>query len=192
MKKHTIHSLLKDSLTKKRYQHTLNVVEVAERLALWYDCNVDKASLAALLHDCAKNFSDNELITFAKANNLKIDPVTLREPQLLHGPVGAVIAKNTFGVTDKDVLNAIRYHTTGRRNMTLLDKIIYLADYIELGRIYPGVDKLRELAFEDLDKATIQALTNTICYVAVLNSLIHKRTVNARNDLIIKEMQKKI
>lgn len=190
MKKCTIDLKLKETLTKDRYQHTMDVVKVAESLALRYECNINKASLAALLHDCAKNFSDDELLSYAKANAVKTDPVTLLEPQLLHGPVGAVVAKKKYGVTDKGILNAIRYHTTGRKNMSKLEKIIYLADFIETGRNYPGVDQLRILAFEDLDKATILALTNTIRYVSLINSLIHKRTIVARNDLIIKEMKK--
>lgn len=190
MNKHTIALELKKILTKNRYEHTMNVVEAAERLALRYQADVDKASLAALLHDCAKNFSDDELIQYARAHHVKIDLITRLEPQLLHGPVGAVMAKNIYGVTDKKILNAIQYHTTGRKDMSKLEKIIYLADFIESGRTYPGVDNLRIMAFEDLNKATLMALTNTIRYVAHLNSLIHKRTITARNDLIIKELKK--
>ncbi|HEY5556512.1 bis(5'-nucleosyl)-tetraphosphatase (symmetrical) YqeK [Acetobacterium sp.] len=190
MNKHTIDLKLKKALTKNRYKHTLNVVKVAESLALRYHANVDKASLAALLHDCAKNFSDAQLIEYAEAQGLKIDPVTRLEPQLLHGPVGVLVAKSTYGVTDKQVLNAIQNHTTGRKNMSKLEKIIYLADFIESGRTYPGVDELRIAAFEDLDKAVILALTNTIRHVALINGLIHTRTIDARNDLIIKELKK--
>ncbi|HEY5537255.1 MAG TPA: bis(5'-nucleosyl)-tetraphosphatase (symmetrical) YqeK [Acetobacterium sp.] len=190
MNKHKIDLKLKKALTKNRYEHTLNVVKVAESLALRYHANVDKASLAALLHDCAKNFSDAQLIEYAEAHELKIDPVTRLEPQLLHGPVGVLVAKNTYGVTDKQVLNAIQNHTTGRKNMSKLEKIIYLADFIESGRTYPGVDELRIAAFEDLDKAVILALTNTIRHVSLMNGLIHKRTIDARNDLIIKELKK--
>lgn len=190
MNKHTIALTLKKALTKNRYEHTLNVVKVAESLALRYHANVDKASHAALLHDCAKNFSDAQLIEYAEAQGLKIDPVTRLEPQLLHGPVGVLVAKSTYGVTDKQILNAIQNHTTGRKNMSKLEKIIYLADFIESGRTYPGVDELRIAAFEDLDKAVILALTNTIRHVALINGLIHTRTIDARNDLIIKELKK--
>jgi len=192
MNKHAIDLELKKALTKDRYEHTMNVVKITESLALRYHADVDKASLAALLHDCAKNFSCEELLAYAKANNVKIDPVTRLEPQLLHGPVGAVVAEKTYGVTDKKVLNAIHYHTTGREHMSKLEKIIYLADFIEPSRTYPGVDQLRSIAFEDLDKAMIMALTNTIRYVSSINSLIHKRTITARNDLIIKELKKNI
>lgn len=191
MNKHAIALKLKKTLTKNRYEHTLNVVKIAEDLAQRYHADVDKASLAALLHDCAKNFSDAQLIEYAEDHGMKIDPVTRMEPQLLHGPVGVLVAKNIYGVTDKQVLNAIQNHTTGRKNMSKLEKIIYLADFIEPGRTYPGVDELRIAAFEDLDKAVILALTNTIRHVALINGLIHKRTIDARNDLIIKKRKKK-
>jgi len=190
MNKLTMNLKLKKALTLDRYEHTINVIKVAERLALKYHANVDKASLAALLHDCAKDFSDNELIQYAESHGLKIDTVTRLEPQLLHGPVGALVAKNTYGVTDKRVLNAIQYHTTGRKNMSKLEKIIYLADFIEPGRTYLGVIELRKVAFENLDKAVLLVLTNTIRFVALTNSLIHKRTITARNYLIIKELKK--
>jgi len=190
MNKRKIDLILKKALPKKRYQHTMNVVEVAKSLAVRYNFNVAKASLAALLHDCAKNFSDEELIKYAEANGVKIDSVSRHDPKLLHGPVGAIVAENTYGVQDKMVLNAIRYHTTGRKNMSKLEKIIYLADFIEPGRSYPEIDKLKSLAFENLDQAVILALTNTIRYVALNGALIHKRTITARNDLIIKKTQK--
>ncbi|KNZ40970.1 bis(5'-nucleosyl)-tetraphosphatase (symmetrical) YqeK [Acetobacterium bakii] len=192
MNKRKIDQLLKKALPKKRYQHTMNVVEVAKSLAVRYNCNVKKASLAALLHDCAKNFSDEELIKYAEANGVRVDSVSRHDPQLLHGPVGAIVAENTYGVQDKTILNAIRYHTTGRKNMSKLEKIIYLADFIEPGRTFPGMDKLKSLAFEDLDQAVIMALSDTIRYVALSDALIHKRTITARNDLIIKKMQKNI
>jgi predicted HD superfamily hydrolase involved in NAD metabolism len=191
MKQTTIEAQLKKELSAKRYCHTIGVVESALSLAKRYRCNLDQASTAALLHDCAKNFSSKELIDYADKNKIKTDRITLIEPQLLHGPVGAIVAKTTYNIEEKEILNAIRYHTTGRKNMSKLEKIIYLADFIEPGRVYPGVDELRKLAFVDLDRAVIKALTNTICYVASLNGLIHERTIKARNDLLIKEMKRK-
>lgn len=181
---------LKKKLTSKRYQHTMNVIEVAEELALRYKCSVEKASLAALLHDCAKCFSNDELIDYAKQYHIKTDMVSLLDPQLLHGPVGAVVATEIYGVEDEEIQNAIHFHTTGRKGMTELDKIIYLADFIEKGRSFSGVDAIRKTAFIDLDKATIQALTNSICHVAQMGSLIHKNSVYARNELIIREIEK--
>ncbi|MDO4289379.1 MAG: nicotinate-nucleotide adenylyltransferase [Eubacterium sp.] len=179
---------LQKNLKPKRYEHTLNVADCALALCDRYPCDKEQAYLAALLHDCAKNYTPEALLAAAEKYNLDVDDVTQREPQLLHGPVGAAVARDEYGVTDEAVLGAIRYHTTGRAGMSRLEKIIYLADFIEPGRDYPGVDKLRELAFEDLDKAMIQALTNTIRYITNIRGLIHQETVIARNDLILREM----
>lgn len=190
MNKTEIEGDLKKNLTPKRFQHTLNVIEVAKELALNFGCSIEKASLAALLHDGAKYFANDQLISYAKDHHIKIDRVSQHDPQLLHGPVGAMIAQEKYGIEDKDILNAISYHTTGRKNMTKLEEIIYLADYIEKDRAFPGIEAIRKLAFIDLDKATILALTNSICHVAQVDVLIHKRTIDARNDLIIKEKEK--
>lgn len=183
-----IEEKLKKTLKPKRFEHTLNVVDAALELSLRYPCNRDKVRYAALLHDCAKNYSDNALLDTANRYYLKVDDITKREPQLLHGPVGAVVARQEYGIEDKEILNAIKFHTTGRKNMTVLEKIIYLADFIEPGRSYPGVDKLRALSVENLDDAMIQALTNTIRYITSIQGLIHERTVSARNYLILEKM----
>lgn len=126
----------------------------------------------------------------AERHYLNVDEITRREPQLLHGPVGAVVARTEYGIENKEILGAIKYHTTGRKNMSVLEKIIYLADFIEPGRSYPGVDKLRKMAFENLDDAMIQALTNTIRYISGIGGLIHERTVSARNYLILEKMDR--
>jgi len=182
-----IQKKLKKNLKPKRYRHTLGVVESAAKLAEYYGENIEKARYAALLHDCAKNFSDKDLIRVAKEANLELDPIIMEEPQLLHGPVGAVIAKQEYGIKDHEVLNAIAYHTTGRPYMSNLEKIIYLADFVEPGRDYPSVDALREHAYKGLNGAMIFALTNTIRYIASINGYIHGRTVDARNYFIMEE-----
>lgn len=183
----SINKKLKKALKPKRYHHTLGVVECALEMAKKYNCNLEKVRYAAILHDCAKNYSDAKLLEVAKRSGLELDAVTIREPQLLHGPVGAVVAKEEYGVDDADILAAIAYHTTGRVNMTKLEKIIYLADFIEPSRDYPGVDTLRQMAFENLDDAMIQALTNTIRYITKIGGLIHERTVTTRNAMILKK-----
>lgn len=183
-------ALLKKTLKPKRYTHTMNVIDSAEMLADLYGCDRQKAHLAALLHDCAKNFTPEKLLSIADEAGLEIDEITALEPQLLHGPVGAVVARDDFGVSDQDVLNAIQYHTTGCPDMTKLEKIIYLADFIEADRAYKGVEKLRECARQDLDDAMILAFSNTIRYIASISGLIHPRTIIARNDLILKRMKR--
>ncbi|WP_041668692.1 bis(5'-nucleosyl)-tetraphosphatase (symmetrical) YqeK [Acetobacterium woodii] len=191
MNRTEIEADLKKKLSAKRFRHTQNVVEAASNLAYIYGCNVDQVSLAALLHDCAKYFSDQQLLQYAKKHHLKVDRVSRYNQQLLHGPVGAIVAKQTYGVEDVAILHAICYHTTGCKEMTTLDEIIYLADYIEKDRSFPGIEDIRKMADTNLDLATIMALTNSICYVASVGDLIHKRTIDARNDLIIKNKKRK-
>ena len=183
---------LKKMLTPKRFRHTMNVVEAAEKLARTFGCDPDQARLAALLHDCAKNLTDDQQLDYAQKHQIKIDRVSQNDPQLLHGPVGAVLAGERYGITDTAIQNAIGCHTTGCKHMNTLDKIIYLADYIEQDRSFPGVETIREIAETDLDGATIMALTNSICHVAQTGALLHKRTIDARNDLIIKTRNTKI
>lgn len=179
---------LQKALKPKRYTHTLGVVNCAVKMAKQYGCDIEKVRYAALLHDCAKNFSDTQLLETAKQHKLDLDAVTMREPQLLHGPVGAVVARTEYGIDDEEILNAIAYHTTGRQEMSAIEKIIYLADFIEPSRSYPGVDQLRIMAFDNLDEAMIQALTNTIRYITKIGGLIHERTVHTRNALILEKM----
>ncbi|MDO9493831.1 bis(5'-nucleosyl)-tetraphosphatase (symmetrical) YqeK [Acetobacterium sp.] len=178
---------LKKNLTPKRFRHTMNVVAAADKMARDFGCNLDQARLAALLHDCAKNLTDQQQLDYAQKHQIKIDRISHNDPQLLHGPVGAVLAKERYGIDDAAIQNAIDCHTTGCKNMNTLDKIIYLADYIEKDRSFPEVETIRQMAETDLDGATIMALTNCICHVAQTGALIHKRTIDARNDLIIKQ-----
>ncbi len=179
---------LKQILKPSRFTHTLGVVKSAEQMAKRFNIDSEKARVAALLHDCAKNYTNKQMIEIARAEALPLDEITLAEPQLLHGPVGAVVARQTYGVKDEAILSAIAYHTTGRENMQPLEKIIYLADFIEPGRHYPGVDDLREACKEDdLDEACLIAFTNTIDYINAIGGLIHLRTIKARNALILKK-----
>lgn len=177
---------LRRVLSPKRFRHTQNVVEVAHQLADRFGCDHEQARLAALLHDCAKHLSGQQQLDYAKKHHLNIDSVCQNDPQLLHGPVAAVLASQRYGIKDPAILKAIECHTTGSKNMTTLDKIIYLADYIEKDRCFPGVDSIRQMAESDLDRATIMALTNCICHVAETEALLHQNTIEARNDLIIK------
>lgn len=180
-----IKKYLEKCLKPSRYVHTLGVVEVAEKLAIQYNADAKKARIAALLHDAAKNMNIDELIRISKENNHEIDEDYYNSPQLLHGVVGAYIAKNTFGIEDGDILDAIIYHTTGRANMCLLEKIIYVSDYIEASRNFQGVESLREIAYKDLDEAVIECSENTIRYILSKKLLLHKNTIEARNYLLI-------
>jgi len=179
-----IHYELKQNVTKHRYTHTLGVIDAAVYLAQKYNENEDAAYIAALFHDYAKDFSKEQLEEYIRQNNLEVDEIMSNVYQLLHGKIAAHIAKHKFNIMDKNILNAIEYHTTGRKEMSKLEKIIYLADFIELGRTYMGVDELRIIAERNLDDAVLQALDNTINYVISMKNLLHTNTIEARNFLL--------
>ncbi len=155
-------------------------------LANTYGCDYEKTRIAAISHDCAKELSCEVLISIAQSEIMDLDEITLSEPQLLHGPVGMLIAKKDLKITDEDILNAIHYHTTGRMNMTTLEKIIYLADVIEIGRTYHAVEEVRKLSAENLDKAIVVAINNTLRYVISINGLLHPRTIELRNSILLR------
>lgn len=176
-------TLVKPHLTKHRYQHTIGVLHTALKLAKRFGASEKKTELAAIFHDYAKfrNREEmRELITTIWDDKNIVD----YGDELLHAPCGAYFVEKEIGITDEEILNAIRYHTTGRPNMTLLEKIIFLADYIEPGRHFPGVDDVRELAEVDLDEAIILALQRTIAFLMKRKQLIYPLTVATYNDLI--------
>lgn len=179
-----IHYKLKQNVSSDRYAHTLGVIDAAVYLAKKYDDDEEAAYIAALLHDYAKGFSKEQLYDYIAKNNLEIDETMAKAYQLIHGKVAAHIAKEQFNINDQNILNSIEYHTTGRKKMSNLEKIIYLADFIELGRNYSGVEELRMVAEQNLDKAVLLALNNTIKYVISIEKLLHTNTIEARNTLL--------
>lgn len=171
-----IKKYLKKHLTKERYQHTLGVAYTATAMAMKYNPDttnsdfIRKAELAGLLHDCAKNMDNGKKIRICDKNNISYTSLEAENTYLLHGKVGAYIAKSKFGIEDEDILNAIIWHTTGRPNMSNLEKIIFIADYIEPSRRpIPDLDYIRKLAFEDLDIAMKAILVSTIQYLQKSN-----------------------
>ncbi len=161
---------IRDSIEKemdeKRFAHTLGVAYTAAMLAAIHGIPQDTALLAGLLHDCAKCYSDEKMFSLCSKNNVSFSVTESKNTALLHGKVGAIIAYKKYAVEDETILNAIRYHTTGRPEMTLLDKIIYVADYIEPGRKpLPNLSEIRKLAFQDLDAALIMILENILNYL---------------------------
>lgn len=182
---------LQSKISPKRLKHILGVVEAAEALANRYGEDVKKARLAALLHDCAKELTLTEMKKIVEKAGLLVDPEIFNNPALLHGPAGAILAVNFYGVEDLEILEAIRVHTTGKVDMGLLDKIIFLADYIEKNRDFPGVEDMRKLAFIDLDKAVLAGYDSTISYLIKQKQSIYGKTILGRNDIIfkIKELQ---
>ncbi|QEK12040.1 HD domain-containing protein [Crassaminicella thermophila] len=182
-----IKEVLQKRLTKKRYLHSLGVQQVAIKLAKVYNVCDKKASIAGLVHDCAKDFDDEMLLNYAMQFGILIDSVSNHQIQLLHGFVGAELAKREFGIKDAEILSAIRFHTTGKENMTTLEKIIYLADYIEPSRNFRGIENIRKVALSNLDKATLMAFDNTINYVILKGELLHPNTIFARNFLLLQK-----
>ena len=171
---------LKGRLQEKRLKHSLGVMDMAERLAKRYNVDEEDAKIAGLLHDCAKNMSNQELIEYCKNNGIAIDDVKMQSPGILHADVGADIAKKNFNVSD-EVAESILFHTLANETMTDLDKIIYISDLIEEGRELEGLEKIREMAFVDLDKALVMALEYCMENVKQVGKKVHKQSVDALN-----------
>lgn len=180
-----IHSNLRQNISNHRYNHTMGVIKSAVYLAKKYGENEKDAYLAALLHDYAKYFTREEIYEYVRQKDIQIDDIMSNVYELLHGKIAAHIAQNQYGIKDQNILNAIEYHTTGRKNMSKLEKIIYLADFIEPGREYSGVVRLREVADENLDRAVLLALNNTIKFVIHIEKILHTNTIEARNTLLL-------
>lgn len=180
-----IYDYLKENLQPKRYIHTLGVVSTAKKLAKLNGVDEDKAELSALCHDVAKNLTLEELTNIIKNNNIELTLSEKKTPELWHGIVSEIVAKEKFDIYDEEVLSAMRWHTTGKENMSKLDKIIYIADMIEPSRVYDGVDEIREKVLEDLDEGVLMGMNHTIKYLLTRGALIDLNTVKARNYLIM-------
>lgn len=176
-------ALVKEQLTDKRYQHTIGVMETAVQLAEKYGVDRKKAELAAIFHDYAKFRPKEEMEKIIVKEGM---PKQLLEfhSELWHAPVGAYLVRIEAGIHDEDILQAIRFHTTGNKNMNMLDKIVFLADYIEPGRKFPGVEDVRKVALENLNEAVIMALRNTIKFLLDKKQLIYPDTLETYNALI--------
>ncbi|MBA3925215.1 bis(5'-nucleosyl)-tetraphosphatase (symmetrical) YqeK [Listeria rustica] len=180
MNREEILEAVKEAMPEKRFIHTLGVEKTALELADHYKVDRDQVSLAALLHDYAK-YADKEAMMAVMVEQ-KMDPKLFTYNQeLWHAPVGAYFAESKFGVTDEPVLKAIACHTTGNAAMSTMDKIIYLADYTEPNRSFPGVYKARRLSFDSLDKAMLFALSNTITFLITKRQPIFPDTFDAYN-----------
>ncbi len=169
--------ILRKELKPSRFNHTIGVMETAIKLAEHYNCDREKAKIAGLLHDCAKCLPPEESIRFCREKGVNIQPVEYENPSLLHAKAGALLARDKYSVEDEDILHAILVHTTGQPDMSLLDKIIFTADYIEPGRNQaPRLDYLRKTAFENLDTAVAEILFDTLNYLREKNAVIDTTT----------------
>lgn len=176
--------LIQEKLSPPRYEHSLRVVDTALTMGAKYGLNHERVGLAALLHDYAKDMPVEELLELGRKEGLITDPVEELQPDLLHGPVGAFLCERDLGIQDEGVLKAIRYHTTGNPQMSILEIIIFLADLLEPERTYKGIKKLRQLCEKDIRAGLLRTFDESIEYIIRSGRLIHPRTVAARNWLL--------
>lgn len=180
---------LKKVLSEKRYNHSTGVMKKAEELAKIYKIDVNKAKLVGLAHDIGKELSKEEILEYARKNNIEVDSVEEVNVGLLHAKIGADICKKKYGFS-QDMQNAIKYHTVGNENMDLLAKIIYVADKIEDGRTYNSEEKMKELqvvrdlATKDINKALVYEIDSSITYTIQKHKLIHPDSILTRNMLL--------
>lgn len=165
------------TIPRKRFIHTLGVMHTARELARHYNQDVSKAMLAGLLHDCAKGIPAGERIARCTQYELSVSDAERENTELLHAKIGRYLAETVYGISDPEILDAILYHTTGRPNMTFLDKIIYIADYMEPGRQEaPNLAKIRAVAFSDLEECLRMILEQTLSYLRNQNHVIDPMT----------------
>lgn len=175
---------LKIVLSDSRYNHSISVMNMCEALASRYNANVKKAKLVGLMHDMAKDMTKEEKIQYVKNNNIECSLIEEKIVEILHGKIAADICKKRYQF-DEEMCTAIKYHTTGKENMTLLEKILFIADKIDETRNYEGVEDLRELAFEDLDKAILKNIDDTLIINIQKNKLILEESIKTRNNLLL-------
>ena len=154
-------------LDEDRFTHTLGVMYTCASLAMVHGYDLEDAQVAGLLHDCAKCIPNKKKLKLCSQHNISVTAFEEEHPFLLHAKLGAYIARKKYDITDKEILSSITYHTTGRREMSLLEKIVYIADYIEpMRNKAPNLDKIRKLAFQDLDECLYEILKDTLEYLA--------------------------
>lgn len=175
-----IQEKLKKALDEPRFEHTLGVMYTAGCMAMAHGYDINKSMLAGLLHDCAKCMTHEERLMLCKTFEVEVTPSELENKALLHAKAGAILAKIEYDITDTDVLHAIAVHTTGEPDMNILDKIIYIADYIEPGRDKaPNLELIRSLAYQDLDACMAQILYDTLNYLDSRGGHIDPTTADA-------------
>lgn len=176
-----INLYLKENLMEKRYIHTLGVVDTAKKLAEINGVSQEKAEIAALAHDVAKNLSKDKMKEMIKENNITISGLEENNSNLWHSIIAPIEAKVKLGIEDEEILDSIRWHTTGKENMSILTKIIYIADMIEPNRNFSGIEDIRKVTFDNLDAGVYSGLTHNIKFLLAKNLLIDENTIKARN-----------
>lgn len=183
--------VIKELMGRKRYRHSINVSKCAQNLADIYGVNKEKAKIAGILHDITKEFNETEQMKVVNDFNIKLSELEISEKKLLHQITGKTYIEYIIGIKDEDILNAVRYHTTGRQGMSDLEKILYIADAISEERAYEGVNKIRKLAKKDMDYTVLKILSDTIRNLVNIDKPIHLDTVYAYNEIAFKLKNKK-
>ncbi len=186
MHKDKILAYLESKLDTKRIGHSVGTAKVACQLAEKHKADVQKAYKAGMLHDIAKGICGDQLEQMLDYFGITADDTEKKNPELLHGRLGAAMVRQELGITDEDVLNAIRWHTTGRAGMSLLEKIIYLSDLIEPTRKFEGIDPIRALAEADIDAAMCAALKQVMHFVKKKGFTLHPNSLMAYHDCLEK------
>jgi predicted HD superfamily hydrolase involved in NAD metabolism len=181
----SIYNYIEKNSSESRKTHIDGVVITADILALHYGADRQKTKVAALCHDLYRGIKDEALNIYVK--QLGLQKKYLNNGNLAHGKIAAEMIKKDFGIEDEDILNAVRYHTTGRAGMSTLEKVIFLADSIEPGRSYPGVEEIRQIAENDLDLACLMCLERTIEYINKKGYFLDPDTLDAKEWFLKKE-----
>jgi|LDZU01.1.fsa_nt_gi predicted HD superfamily hydrolase involved in NAD metabolism len=179
-----IDSYLKKYMSKERYQHSWQVGNVAEKIACQYNISSQKAKLLGLIHDCAKDYTNDELKKFIEKYNINLTKIEENIPGLWHAYVGAEIARHLFNIQDQELLEAIKYHSTASRKLTLLGKILYIADKVEPDRKEVSLNKARKMIWIDIDLALLELLNRELKSLICRNLIIHPETLHTRNKIL--------
>lgn len=177
--------ILKARLTEKRFIHSLNVADSAKELAKLYGYDESIAYTAGLIHDVCKDTSSGEQLAYMLKKKAELTDIEINTPKLYHAMCGSLFIKYEFGIENQDIINAVRYHTTGRKDMTLLEKIVFIADFISAERDYNGVEIMREKALRSLDEAIVEGLSFTVKELIDNGRVVHPDTVDAYNDAVM-------
>lgn len=177
--------IVKSKMSLKRFTHTLGVVEMSEKLAKKYNADIEKCKISALFHDICKEMNMEYIKNICKNNFMsELLEEDFENNEILHGFAGAYYVKNELGIDDKEILSAIKYHTIGGKNMTLVEKIIYIADAIEYGRKYPSVVEIREETFKSLDKGILMEIKHKEKYLESIGKKSHPNTDELKKSLL--------
>ena len=181
----SLEKVVKEKVSLKRFKHIMGVVEMATRLAKLNNADIEKCQIGSLLHDIAKEMDIDWMKKVCRENYMNdLTEEDLENNEILHGFVGAYYVNKEFGIEDSEVLNAIKYHTIGSKDMTLVEKIIYIADAIEYGRNYPSVIEIREVTLKNLNKGILMEIEHKEKYLESIGKKSHPNTSQLKENIL--------